>query len=222
MRCSSNNHVAGSVAHAMTTSPSCDWATSLRSFWTSRAPSGSSRSCFTLIPRDQTGSWALHYRRSFLPPPVRLALAVAVQVRLTLEPLGALDAVEAAQAREVLGGLCLLPLCQMLRRLQVSLDLVDVSATQSAASTRREPRPASDPPGFAPRLGDGALVGDAHGERAGPDVPVPYFAAVLARPSEFSRLADGSECQDEVCFRASAHCDHSALACSYRMTNQTT
>lgn len=60
-----------------------------------------------------------------------------------LEPFGAFCAVVSAKSREVLGGLGLHELLEVLGREEVGLDLVDVSS-------------------LAPGLGDGSLVGDAH------------------------------------------------------------
>ncbi len=58
---------------------------------------------------------------------MRLALPVKNQARLRLEPLGALNAVVAAQPRQVLGGLGLLEQLQVPGRQEVGLDLVDVA-----------------------------------------------------------------------------------------------
>lgn len=66
------------------------------------------------------------------------------QCSVRVEPFGALGAVVSAESRKVLSGLGLHELLEVLGREEVGLDLVDVS-------------------GLAPGLGDGSLVGDAHG-----------------------------------------------------------
>lgn len=75
---------------------------------------------------------------------MRLSLAMRNQRSIRLEPFGAFGAIVSAKSREILGGLSLHELLKMLGREEVGLDLVDVS-------------------GLAPGLGDGSLVGDAHG-----------------------------------------------------------
>ena len=74
---------------------------------------------------------------------MRLPLPVNDEADLGLEPLGALGAVPAAEAGEVLGRLGLLPLRQVPRRREVRLHLVQV-------------------PGLAPRLRQRALIAYAH------------------------------------------------------------
>lgn len=66
------------------------------------------------------------------------------QRSVRLEPFGAFGTVVSAKSREVLGSLGLHELLEVLGREEVGLDLVDVS-------------------GLPPGLGDGSLVGDAHG-----------------------------------------------------------
>ncbi len=67
---------------------------------------------------------------------MRLALRVHQQTRVRLEPLGALGAVVAAQAGQVLGGLGLLEQLQVAGGLEVGLDLVDVAGGMSVERGR--------------------------------------------------------------------------------------
>jgi hypothetical protein len=67
---------------------------------------------------------------------VRLALSVQNQTRISLEPLGAFNAVIAAEAGQVLGGLGLLVQLEVPGRLEVGLDLVDVA--ESCQSRNQE------------------------------------------------------------------------------------
>lgn len=62
------------------------------------------------------------------PPLVILALRVCFQVVFTLKPLGAFDAEMPSQTRQILGILGRFVLCEMARRLNISADLVIVSA----------------------------------------------------------------------------------------------
>ena len=68
-----------------------------------------------------------------IPSPVRLPLPVADEVDLGVEPLGALDAVVLAQARQVFSCVAVLVLGEVLGREEVGLDLVDVSAGGSVS-----------------------------------------------------------------------------------------
>jgi hypothetical protein len=58
---------------------------------------------------------------------MRTALAVASQAMLALEPLSALDAVELAQAGQVLGDLGGLVLGEVLGGFEVGVDLIEIA-----------------------------------------------------------------------------------------------
>jgi hypothetical protein len=62
-----------------------------------------------------------------IPSLMRLAFEVSVHAVLALEPLGALSTIKLSEARKILSGLGLLPLCQVFRGLQVLLDLINIS-----------------------------------------------------------------------------------------------
>jgi len=68
---------------------------------------------------------------------VRLLAAVGGQARIGVEPLGALDAVMAAKAREVLDGLGFLEDGEMSGVAEVGLDLVDVPEIVSGREAGR-------------------------------------------------------------------------------------
>ncbi len=77
--------------------------------------------------RQKRSSGIKKKERPNQPPLVRLALGVQHQTRVRLEPLGALGAVVAAKAGQVLGGLGLFVELQVAGGLEVGLDLVDVA-----------------------------------------------------------------------------------------------
>jgi len=90
---------------------------------------------------------------------------VADEVDFCIEPLGALDAVVLAQARQVFSRVAVLMLGEMLGREQVGLDLVDVSVSGvSLAGLDIEVLDLGlrGLPGVPPSLGQCLLVSDAH------------------------------------------------------------
>lgn len=76
------------------------------------------------------------YAMHNLPSLMRLSLPVHHKARFCLVPLGAFGAVPFSETRKVLGGLGVLVLCEVFRRQQVGLDLVQVPDMVSSLRPR--------------------------------------------------------------------------------------